>query len=185
MTVPVPPAQPAPFEHTTDQVAGDDLRRVMSHLGAGVSVVAALGGPGSDIEQGEFDAMTCTSFTSLSLEPPLVMVSVRQEGSFRRHLSAAGHWVVSLLSGEQEPVARALSRRRPQRLASLPSIDVRPSPVSGTPVVVGALSWLECRTERVVGAGDHTVVIGRVVATDPAERDDPALLYRRRRFLTG
>ncbi|MVA76217.1 flavin reductase [Auraticoccus sp. F435] len=169
----------------SEGVSGDELRRAMSHLGAGVSVVAALGGPGSDIEQGQFDAMTCTSFTSLSLRPPMVMVSVRQEGSFRRHLSAAGHWVVSLLAGDQEPVARALSRPRPQRLASLPDIELRPSPVSGTPVVVGALTWLECRTERVVDAGDHTVVIGRVVATDPGERDDPALLYRRRRYLTG
>lgn len=132
------------------------LRRAMANFATGVTIVTAH-------EDGVHYAMTCNSFTSISLDPPLVMVSASQIGRFHDHLLAVDTWAVSVLAEGQGPVARHFANPNRDRLRQFDAIRHRISPVSQSPLIEEALAWLECRTVETIRAGDHTLVLGAVV----------------------
>lgn len=111
--------------------------------------------------------MTATAFMSVSLDPPLVLVSVRNGSRMDDLLVEQPLWAVSLLSDSQRQIAGrfAMKGRISDRLL-FADVAYRRGEVSGAPLVEGALAVLECRTEQRVEAGDHTLVIGRVLAAD-------------------
>ncbi|MFD7920631.1 flavin reductase family protein [Streptomyces sp. NPDC059740] len=156
----------------------DEFRAAMARLAAGVVLVTA-----HDVEDGpagEDVGMTATSFLSVSLDPPLVMVSVREGSRMDDLLAEQPLWAASVLTAGQRQIAGrfAMKGRISDRLlfADLP---VRRGGHSGAPLVEGALATLECRTEQRVTAGDHTLVIGRVLATTTATTKDGPLAYFR------
>ncbi|RCK68687.1 flavin reductase [Desertihabitans brevis] len=149
----------------------------MSHFASGVTVVTCLRADGSP------QGMTCSAFTSISLDPPLVMVSIRRDGRLHPVLLAAGSWAVSVLAADQAELGRRFARSTRDRAQQFEGVPTSPAPSGGAPVLDGALTWLECRTEHVTPAGDHSLVLGRVLATAGTETDAPALVYHRRRFL--
>ncbi|MEV4616916.1 flavin reductase family protein [Kitasatospora sp. NPDC049258] len=147
----------------------------MAQLASGVSLVTA-----NDPEDGEDVGMTATSFLSVSLEPPLVLVSVRTDSRMDEVLTRAEAWAVSLLDEGQRALASrfAMKGRLSDRLlfADTPH---RPGPWSAAPLIDGALATVECRTEQRVEAGDHVLVLGRVLearVSGPAGR--PLLYFR-------
>lgn len=170
--VPTPPA---------GGVGEDEFLAAMARLAAGVVLVAAYdeddGPRGADV------GMTATSFMSVSLEPPLVLVSVRNESRMDEILERQPYWAASLLSDAQRQTAGrfAMKGRLSDRLlfGELPHVR---GEISNAPLVTGALAAVECRTERRVVAGDHTLVIGRVLATTLQRADDsgPLAYYRGR-----
>ncbi|WNC03320.1 flavin reductase family protein [Streptomyces sp. CGMCC 4.7035] len=159
----------------------------MSRLAAGVVLVTAQEPPlDPDDPQapgGEDVGMTATAFLSVSLDPPLVLVSLREGSRMDDLLAEQPLWAVSVLSESQRHIAGrfAMKGRISDRLLFEDIPYVR-GEVSGAPLVGGALATLECRTEQRVPAGDHTLVIGRVLTARVPSADGGPLVYFRGRY---
>ncbi|WP_371616583.1 flavin reductase family protein [Streptomyces sp. NBC_00454] len=172
---------PAPHP---EGVSNDEFRAAMSRLAAGVCLITAhepalgAGGP-----RGEDAGMTATAFMSVSMDPPLVLVSLREGSRMDDLLAEQPLWSVSVLSDHQVQIASRFSMkgRISDRLLFADVPYVR-GEISGAPLLTGALATLECRTENRVEAGDHTLVIGRVLAAAQPSPDAPPLTYFRGRY---
>ncbi|MER5885087.1 flavin reductase family protein [Streptomyces sp. NPDC001941] len=161
-------------------MSNDEFRAALARLAAGVVLVTAHDpdeGP-----RGEDVGMTATAFVSVSLDPPLVMVSLREGSRMDDLLAEQPLWGVSLLAEDQRTIAGrfAMKGRISDRLLFADTAFTRGA-VSGAPLMGGALATLECRTEQRVAAGDHTLVIGRVLTVDaPTGEGDPLLYFKGR-----
>lgn len=127
------------------------LRRVFSAFPSGVTAVAAL-------VEGKPVGIAASSFTSVSLDPPLVSVCVALSSTTWPMLRRCARIGVSVLSADQEKVCRQLSLRGPDRFA-----DLRWTATAAGAVLLGGTgAWLECSTELQIRAGDHDIVVLRV-----------------------
>ena len=142
------------------------LRTVMSCFPTGVTVVATCDPDGLPL------GLTVNSFTSVSLEPPLVLVCIRQEANTHDPLLEADGFAVNILSAHQAEIAERFARRPSE--GRFEGVAWSPSP-SGSPVLSGVAAWLDCSIHEVVLAGDHSVVIGRAVAGGSSA--EPPLLF--------
>jgi flavin reductase (DIM6/NTAB) family NADH-FMN oxidoreductase RutF len=158
----------------TNPLDPHDYRRVVGRFATGVTVI-------STVRDGEHHAMTCNSFTSVSLEPVLVLFCAEKIARFHDAVLASGTWAVSVLGEGQEELSRhfaARGREVPWQFAGVPHGY---GPHTGAAVLDGALAVLECRTVTTTEAGDHTVVIGEVLGLDvPEPHEDPLLYYEGR-----
>ncbi|GAA3981372.1 flavin reductase family protein [Streptomyces plumbiresistens] len=190
-TLPAPPAPPAtlaaPASGHAVGVSNDEFRAAMSRLAAGVVLVtaqeASLDPDDPQAPGGEDVGMTATAFMSVSLDPPLVLVSLREGSRMDDLLDEQPLWAVSVLSESQRHIAGrfAMKGRISDRLLFEDIPYVR-GEVSGAPLVGGALATLECRTEQRVPAGDHVLVIGRVLTATLPSADGGPLTYFRGRY---
>ena len=144
------------------------LREVMSSYPTGVTVVAASEPAGAPF------GLTVNSFTSLSLNPPLILVCIGQTSTLHDRLIASDNFSVNVLAGNQRAVA--------DRFAAEPSRDrfkgaAWRAGTLGVPLIDGATAWLECSRYEFLEGGDHTILIGRVEHSSVTERD--ALVYHR------
>ncbi|WP_225803492.1 flavin reductase family protein [Streptomyces sp. NK15101] len=157
-----PPVSDLAIPHA-EGVSNDEFRAAMARLAAGVVLVTAH--DPDDGPRGEDVGMTATAFISVSLDPPLVLVSLRNGSRMDDLLADVPVWAVSILAEDQRHVAGrfAMKNRVSDRLlfADLPYAR---GEESGAPLLDGALAVLECRTENRVLAGDHTLVVGRVLS---------------------
>ncbi len=183
-STPAPSPTPAgPAVPHAGGVSEDDFRAALSRLAAGVVLVTA-----HDPEEGpsgEDVGMTATAFMSVSLDPPLAMVSVRNGSRLDELLERQPLWAVSVLSESQRTTAGrfAMKGRISDRLL-FADMAVTRGAESGAPLVSGALATVECRTEQRVPAGDHTLVIGRVLAAATPSTEGGPLTYFRGRYRT-
>jgi flavin reductase len=148
-------------------VAGsaDALRRVMSQFSSGVTIVTAL-------RDGIKHAMTATAVCSVSLAPPLILVCVSRTSRFHQAITEADAWCVSLLNADQAPLARHFANKGRDLLSQFDHVAHLASPLSGTPLIEGALGWMECTTYARYDGGDHTIVVGELLhASEPASHD--------------
>lgn len=157
-------------------VAERDFRRAMGTFATGVGVVTC-------VAAGRDHAMTANAITSVSLTPPLILVAVQRTTRFWEAVSQQSHWAVSILAEEAEEHARWLATSGRPLAGQLDRVPHRRT-ARGIALIEDALAWLECRTQQVVPAGDHDIVIGAVesltVATDDRERS--ALVYWRSQY---
>ncbi|WSG28758.1 flavin reductase family protein [Streptomyces europaeiscabiei] len=164
-------------------VSEDEFRAAMSLLAAGVVLVTAHEAAlDQDGPRGEDVGMTATSFMSVSLDPPLVMVSLREGSRMDDLLDEQPLWAVSVLSDHQRTIAGrfAMKGRVSDRLL-FDDLSYTRGEITGAPLIDDALATLECRTEQRVTAGDHTLVIGRVLAsTAPGSGGGPLAYFRGR-----
>jgi len=144
------------------------LRTVMSCFPTGVTVVGTRDAEGQPL------GLTVNSFTSVSLEPPLVLICINRDANTHDPLLAAGGFTVSILSAPQAEVAARFATR--PSLGRFDGVEWSPAP-SGNPVLVGCAAWLDCSIHEAVTAGDHTIILGRTVAAHWT--DQPALLFHR------
>jgi flavin reductase len=145
--------------------SADALRHVMSQFCSGVTVVTAL-------RQGIKHAMTATAVSSVSLVPPLILVCVSRSSRFHEAVTGADAWCVSLLSADQERLARHFAHKGRDLLSQFDDVPHTPSPLSGTPLVDGALAWMECVTYARYDGGDHTIMVGELVHASGEPTDD-------------
>jgi flavin reductase len=122
--------------------------------------------------------MTANAFASVSLDPLLVLVCVVKDAMMHKVLDEVGRFAVSVLAGDQEDLARYFSDSgRPTGMAQFLPVAWRPGPVTGAPLLEGALAWLECDVEAAYDGGDHTVFLGRVRWVDRSPDARDPLLY--------
>ncbi|MFF1451841.1 flavin reductase family protein [Streptomyces sp. NPDC058274] len=177
-------AHASPADGHAEGVSNEEFRAAMSRLAAGVVLVTAHepaldpDGPG-----GDDIGMTATAFMSVSLDPPLVLISLRNGSRMDDLLDEQPGWAVSVLSESQRHIAGrfAMKGRISDRLLFEDIPYVRGAE-SGALLVRGALATLECRTEQRVPAGDHTLVIGRVLTASVPSADGGPLLYFKGRY---
>ncbi|MEW2292154.1 flavin reductase family protein [Streptomyces sp. NPDC006743] len=176
---------PASSGHA-EGVSDDEFRAAMSRLAAGVVLVTAQEPPLDPDDPlapgGEDVGMTATAFLSVSLDPPLALVSLREGSRMDDLLAEQPLWAVSVLAESQRHIAGrfAMKGRISDRLlfADIPYVR---GEVSGAPLVGGALATLELRTEQRVPAGDHTLVVGRVLSARlPSAQGGPLMYFRGR-----
>jgi flavin reductase len=122
--------------------------------------------------------MTANAFASVSLDPLLVLVCVVRDAVMHKVLDEVGRFAVSVLAAEQEDLARYFSDSgRPSGMAQFLPVAWRPGPVTGAPLLDGALAYLECDVEATYPGGDHDVFLGRARRVERARPDGDPLLY--------
>ncbi|KYG97496.1 flavin reductase family protein [Bradyrhizobium sp. DOA1] len=136
-------------------VSSADFRGAMRHLTGGVSVITA--GRGKDIT-----GMTVTSVTSLSVEPPTLLVSINRDASSFPLIRRYGAFGVNILNADQLEVAERFAGKGGLKGADRFAGSQWVTSVSGVPLLVGALSAVDCEVEEIVERHSHGIVIGRV-----------------------
>jgi flavin reductase (DIM6/NTAB) family NADH-FMN oxidoreductase RutF len=119
---------------------------------------------------GERLGLTLDSLVSLSLDPPLVGVSISRQAAMHELLHDAGAFALSLLAGDQSAVAQHFARGVPP-IALWQGVEVRDG--DGPPLLAGALGWLQCRLAAEHPAGDHTFFVGEVARVEAGEAGPP------------
>ena len=156
------------------------LRRAFGTFATGVTVVTV----GGEDPHG----MTANSFSSVSLDPPLLLVSVGRVAAMHDRLAEEPTFGISILAAGQERLGRYFANPlRPAGTAQFDSVDWTPGPRTGVPLLVGALATFECEQWQMYDGGDHTIVVGRLldVAVDTADPGEEPLMFHRGRFLSS
>jgi flavin reductase (DIM6/NTAB) family NADH-FMN oxidoreductase RutF len=138
-------------------VTGDDLREVMRRFPAPVAVVTG-------VDEREQFGLTVGSLVCLSLDPPLVSVSIGKDSARHEPMRNVRGFAVSLLSEEQAQLAQHFARSGVPPVALWVGVAARPG--THGPLLEGALAWLECTTWAEYDAGDHTLFLGEVVSME-------------------
>ncbi|MDT0263235.1 flavin reductase family protein [Jatrophihabitans lederbergiae] len=149
---------------------GRQLRSTLGCFATGITVVATGGQ--------QPHGMTANSFTSVSIEPPLVLVCVRVDAVFHESLRAFGSYSVNVLSAAQEEVARHFAN--PARHAvgnEFPLGNWSTSEQTGALLLRDSHAWLDCRLEQVYDGGDHSIFLGRVLDFGADIAAEPLLYY--------
>ena len=151
----------------------EQLRLAMRAWSSGVTVVTAA-------YNGEQHGMTVSSFTSVSLEPPLVIISLHTESRTHRLVHAAGAFAVSILSADQRDISDRFAGRATEDEDRFRGLETE-TLVTGAPVLAGALARLDCRVVQVISAGMNTIFLAEVVAAR-GDGDDLPLVYHNREY---
>lgn len=142
----------------------DGLRRVLRRFASGVWVVTVPW-------NGQDHAMTATAVCSVSLDPLLMLVSVHQDSRVREALDASPRWGLTLLDGSAATTAEWLASPGRPVWGQLDRVEYERGEFSGAALPTSALAWMECETDAIHRAGDHDLVVGRIVTL--ASRPEP------------
>jgi flavin reductase (DIM6/NTAB) family NADH-FMN oxidoreductase RutF len=150
-------------------VTPDDrrFRDVFGHFATGVTIITAM-------DDDEPVGMAANSFTSLSLDPPLVLFCVAHSSSTWPRIESAGMFAVNILGEGHEELCRLFAQKGADRFSATPWRQG----VSGAPVLEEAIAYIDCRFEAEHPGGDHKIIVGRVLDVDVREDARPLLFYR-------
>lgn len=148
----------------------DDFRRALAQFGSGVTAVTTRDGSGRAL------GLTVTAFSSVSLDPPLVLVCVDEHSETHVGFRESGTFGVSILAEEQENVSRRFAWGGAAKFEDTELV----AGSTGVPLVAGALAHLECRVVGAHRAGDHTIYVGEIVSL--ATRPGRPLVYSQGRY---
>jgi 3-hydroxy-9,10-secoandrosta-1,3,5(10)-triene-9,17-dione monooxygenase reductase component len=143
------------------------MRTVLGHFATGVAIVTAL-------DDGEPVGMACNSFTSLSLEPPLVLFCAAKSSTTWPRIQAAKKWAANILAEDGEEICRLFAQKGADRFAHIAHTAGR----SGAPLLEDAIAFVDCETVAEHDAGDHLIVVGRVLELGYDPEAKPLLFYR-------
>jgi flavin reductase (DIM6/NTAB) family NADH-FMN oxidoreductase RutF len=154
------------------RVDGAEMRRVLGHFATGVTVVTA--NPG-----GEPVGMVANSFTSVSLQPPLVLFCAGVESETWPRIREATGFCVNVLGHHQRELAVSFARKGSDRYEGVELAER----ADGPPRLAGAIAHIDCRIGAEYPGGDHTIVVGEVLELAVAEADtaalaEPLIFYR-------
>jgi 3-hydroxy-9,10-secoandrosta-1,3,5(10)-triene-9,17-dione monooxygenase reductase component len=144
------------------------FRQVLGHFCSGITIITGMDGD-------EPVGLTCQSFSSVSLDPPLILFCPGKASSSWPRIRDSGAFAVNILSAEQEDVCRLFATKGADKFRGVGWENG----ATGSPIIRDVLAWMDCRMDAEHDAGDHTIVVGRVVELHVAdETDGPLLFYR-------
>ena len=146
----------------------------LSQWSSGVAVVTT-------VHEGTPGGLTASSFTSVSLDPPLVLVCVAKDLFAHQLLEGSGVYAVNILSSEQVEWGKLFAGMYPEVEDRFAEIDYETA-VTGSPILPGVRSWIDCRVRQAHDGGDHTIFVGNVVAGGTAEDTGAPLGYANRQW---
>jgi flavin reductase (DIM6/NTAB) family NADH-FMN oxidoreductase RutF len=158
--------------HDLPSVNEEKFKEALRQFASGVTVVTAE-------HEGERYGITVSAFTSISVQPPIVMVSINNASPLSRIILDSEHFAVHILSSDQEAISAlfAASVSGNEKYGEL-SVELG---VSGAPLFKGALAILDCVLDQTLEVGTHTLMFGRVVhASAEADSGSPLIYYHRR-----
>jgi 3-hydroxy-9,10-secoandrosta-1,3,5(10)-triene-9,17-dione monooxygenase reductase component len=158
---------------TPDRFDTADLRRALGCFGTGVTVVSTLNSSGEPV------GVTANSFSSVSLDPPIVLWSLRRASPSLAAFDASSRFVVHVLTVQQVELSRRFASPVSNRFAG---ITHHPG-LGGLPLLEGCSAVFQCLTEQRLEVGDHILFLGRVQAYD--HRPGPTLLYCQGQYTQG
>ena len=163
------PEQPAEGSPSEIVLVPDDarFRTVMGHFATGVTIITAM-------DDGEPVGIAANSFTSLSLDPPLVLFCVAHSSSTWPRIERAGRFAVNILGEHQEELSQLFATKGADRFGQT---KWRVG-VSGSPVLEDAMAYIDCEMDAQYPGGDHSIVVGRVLDLDVREGARPLLFFR-------
>lgn len=151
----------------------EQLRRAMRAWSSGVTIVTAAHG-------GSQHGMTVSSFTSVSLEPPLIIISLHTESRTHNLVMASGTFAVNILGADQRELSERFAGRLESELNRFEGLDAD-TLATGAPLLKGALANLDCRVRQVIPVGMNTLFLAEVVAVRGDGAGRP-LLYHNHRY---
>jgi flavin reductase (DIM6/NTAB) family NADH-FMN oxidoreductase RutF len=149
-------------------IDSSSYRQVLGHFPTGVTVVTTMGDTGPS-------GMAIGSFTSVSLDPPLVGFLPGKTSSSWPAIEQQGRFCVNILAEDQEHVCRAFASKAEDKFAG---IGWKPAGATGSPILDGVLAWIDCDVHEVVEAGDHWFVLGLVKELAVAREGKPLVFFR-------
>jgi len=159
--------------HPSEYRSGSDLRTLRDALGSfatGVTVVTCIDSSGRPF------GLTVNSFTSVSLDPPLLLVCIANQARCAKAMTSAGHFAVNVLQTGQQPASIRFSTRDEDRFGATPWSTGE----SGAPLLMDSLAVFECERHAVHEGGDHHILVGRVLRASFDAAMDPLLYFRGR-----
>lgn len=149
------------------------FRKTLGNFASGVCVVTAA-------YDGVPVGFTCQSFSSLSLDPPMVLFCPSKSSTTWPQIRDAGHFCVNVLGANQVDLSSLFAGSAPDRFAGV-AFDFAPS---GAPRLAGTLAYIDCRLDAVYDGGDHHIAVGRVLDLDVLDVDGDPLVYFRASYGT-
>jgi flavin reductase (DIM6/NTAB) family NADH-FMN oxidoreductase RutF len=144
------------------------FRTALSRFASGVTVVTTRDADARPL------GITVSAFSSLSLEPPLVLICIDSKAYAHNAFNESGVFVVNILGAEQEDLSRLFASREPDKFQGLGFTEG----INGVPVLSAALANIECRLKHAYEGGDHTIFVGEVENITVREDGHPLLYYR-------
>ena len=148
-----------------------NLRQALGSFPTGVTVVSCLDKDNNPL------GFTANSFTSVSLDPQLISICIDKESFNIDTFSITEHFSVSILSESQQSISTTFATPNEERFKD---IDWR-SEDTGSPIISNAVAWFDCKTEQVVDAGDHLILIGKIISFDSSPKTP--LMYLRGNYV--
>lgn len=152
-----------------------EFRRVLGNFATGVTVVTAAATDGEPAPAG----FACQSFSSLSLDPPLVAFMVGRTSTTWPRIARAGAFCVNVLGAHQGELCRGFAVSGTSGTDKFAGVAYDAAPVSGSPRLAGTLAWIDCTIHAVHTGGDHLIVVGRVDALGETAEDESPLLFHK------
>jgi len=149
----------------------DDFKNALASWASGVSVVTVN-------EEGQLYGLTVSSFSSVSLDPPLILVCLANSNRMPSMVDRTGSFAVSILERGQEAASNYFASRGREPGPDFGEIDIDWTE-SGQPAITGASAWVSCKVHSTIIQGDHTICVGEVVEAKTADAADPLLYFRR------
>ena len=144
-----------------------DFRNVLGQFATGVTAVTA-------VNEGTPVGMAIGSFTSVSLDPPLVAFLPSKDSSSWLAIKAAGVFCVNVMALDQLEVCGVMASRSENKFEGG---NWRPGP-TGSPIIDGSVAYIDCEIETIHDGGDHDIVVGRVIEIGAGEDKEPLLFYK-------
>jgi flavin reductase (DIM6/NTAB) family NADH-FMN oxidoreductase RutF len=154
-------------------ITPSDFRTTMARFATGVTIVTTR------LDNAYF-GLTVNAFCSISLNPPLILVSLDLLSQTYASIRQSGVFAVNVLTQEQEPLALRFARKDLSS-KTFDDIAIRASETTGVPLFTEALAYIECRVANEYPGGDHALVLGEVVSVDYSDNrlaNEPLLYYR-------
>lgn len=147
-----------------------NFRRAMGRFATGVTLITTR-------LDGELHGMTANAVTSLSLDPMMVLVCVDKTADTHDILSKAGVFAVNILNRKQAHLSDRFAKKEFDGAHGLDEVP-HGFAVTGSPIIEGAIAYLDCRTAMEHHGGDHTIFIGEVLEAKELSDDEPLVFYR-------
>ncbi len=154
------------------QITPTDFRKALGTFATGVTIVTTRTGE-------TIHGLTANAFSSVSLEPPLVLVCVDKKAQSHDLIVAARCFAINILRAEQQSLSEKFAQNKldgKERFAQVQFTQAH----TGAPILANVLSWLDCKLVAAHEGGDHTIVVGEVVALGHGEEAEPLLYFRGR-----
>jgi flavin reductase (DIM6/NTAB) family NADH-FMN oxidoreductase RutF len=148
-------------------IDGRELRNALGRFATGVCLITL------ETSDGDALALTANSFSSVSLDPPLVLWNLQNNSDVFEHYAQGRYFAINILADNQQPLSDSYARKGEHSLDP----DHFRRGVKGSPVINGALVSFECELEATHEGGDHLIIVGRVLEMTAADGGDPLLFF--------
>lgn len=149
-------------------IDGKEFRGVLGQFATGVAVIT------TEDEGGEKNGMTVSSFTSVSMDPPLILFCAKEGSKTMAEVQENGHFAVNILRDDQKNLCYQFAGKEPDKFKGVAS---HAGQAYGDPMIDGAIATLECKLSSIQAGGDHKIVIGQVVGLSKTPEADQPLIF--------